>query len=301
MCVQTKLFRNIRYIDFTHAHDLLPPRIRSASNIPRWGHRLVHLNIPTTACVFTDVDNLEIVLRSSTPGNKLCWLPLSIWQSLIDEQPIQLDTRMFKDMVASDGYVNIRMLSDLLGTRPSSMQSSCRSFEVELRKVLHSGMVFKWADGDKYAHPAWAYFFLSQSNKSIAARAMLLLSQVSSLSAQEIIANIDPPPTRVERGVRTRLMQSTGGEHSVVLLAGSKSYKADIVTDSHLIEVKSAKNITSVAQAIGQCAWYGQFYPGKKLRVHIFGSDAEIKRCQDCPHVARVAETNGVEITCEII
>ena len=273
--------------------------MRSASAATRWHRRLSHLKIPTTACIFTDIDNFETVVNSSTPGSKLCWLPLSMWESLFDGKPIQLDTTLFKKMVASDGYVNVTMLSDLLGTRSSNIQATCHTFGVELRKVLHSGEVFRWTNGEKYAHPAWVYYALSQSNKSIAARAMLLLSQVTSLSSQEIIANLGPPPIRVERDVRTRLMLSTGGEHSVVLLPDRKSYKADIVTDSHLIEVKSAKNITTVAQAIGQCAWYGQFYPDKSLRVHVFGSGEEIRRCRECPNVAHVAAANRVELTYE--
>jgi hypothetical protein len=105
----------------------------------------------------------------------------------------------------------------------------------------------------------------------------------------------------MEVDVRRRLMLVTGGEHSVTIPSGHGTYKADIVTDTHLIEVKRAKDITRVAHAIGQCSWYSAFFPNKKARVHLFGSTEEVEVCQACQHLAGVASRNNVEMTFEII
>lgn len=67
-----------------------------------------------------------------------------------------------------------------------------------------------------------------------------------------------------EKVIQNRLAKELGGRTEIQVPAG----RIDVLTDTHIIEVKEYKNWKS---AIGQVHSYSVSYPGRKKAIHLFG------------------------------
>ncbi|MEO0803019.1 MAG: hypothetical protein AAFY57_12170 [Cyanobacteria bacterium J06642_2] len=76
---------------------------------------------------------------------------------------------------------------------------------------------------------------------------------------------INSPIEGSEAWYRDKLARKLGGETEVHI---DQLGKIDILTRTEIIEVKNAKNWK---HAIGQITVYGQHYPDRKKRIHLFG------------------------------
>jgi hypothetical protein len=56
-----------------------------------------------------------------------------------------------------------------------------------------------------------------------------------------------------------------------ITIPNTTGIRVDILTDSHIVEVKRFKSRMS---AIGQVLYYGHYYPDKLLRIHLFDCDS---------------------------
>lgn len=71
-----------------------------------------------------------------------------------------------------------------------------------------------------------------------------------------------------EDAIQRRYASIFGGMREVSCMFG----KVDVVTDTHVVEVKAA---AKYKHAIGQVLTYAQCFPGKRKRIHLFGDEKE--------------------------
>ena len=311
---RTRNIAGTDYVDLSSNYKLLPSSRRTReSQHPQWTKRLVALGVPSSACIYTswDDDNVSVDSRSS---KKRIWIPKSVWNQIVECLPVTPDPGWFKGLVRADGYVNLSIFAGMLGARTDDLVSAnlktpIRRFLTELSKVRPDEPGELYSDGVRWIHPSVADYLATRRDPAFAARVSQWLVRAKKechgvadehqAALQRVTS--DGSGNEKEVDVRRRLMDTTGGNHSVPVHRASGNYAADIVTSTHLIEVKSAKDITKAAHAIGQCSWYSGFFPGKQARVHLFGTAEGMKECQACEHLARVATMNKVEMTFEVL
>lgn len=90
-----------------------------------------------------------------------------------------------------------------------------------------------------------------------------------------------------ERRVRDALWEQIGGEREVWTPVGY----IDLLTKRILIEVKNSKNWKA---ALGQVLVYGQHYPKRKKRIHLFG---KLPRLTSLETVRKYCRNLQVEVT----
>lgn len=99
--------------------------------------------------------------------------------------------------------------------------------------------------------------------------------------------------SQIELEVRKRLALEVDGDQAVANVFG----EIDILSEKEVIEVKWAPKFL---HALGQILGYGESYPTRAKRVHLFGSAEEVGRVIG-KGVATLYATHGVSLTTEII
>lgn len=95
----------------------------------------------------------------------------------------------------------------------------------------------------------------------------------------------------VERRIRDKLAKVLGGETEVPCTFG----RVDVLTDTHVIEIK---RVTGYKAAIGQVQVYGDCFPGKICRIHLFGRESQMSVFKK----ARMAcKARNVDLTFEFL
>lgn len=99
--------------------------------------------------------------------------------------------------------------------------------------------------------------------------------------------------SQVELEVRQRLALEVDGAQAVANVYG----EIDILSDQEVIEVKWAPKFL---HALGQILGYGESYPTKGKRVHLFGSAEEVDRVV-AKGVSALFSSHGVTLTTEVV
>jgi hypothetical protein len=308
-----KVFDGKSYINLTQGYELLPSSQRCPGGRGKWMHRLSTLKIPASACIYTSSDDDSIRVDQTSGQSKTVWIPETVWKAVVKRVPINADQSWTKDLFGPNGYVNREMFAGLVDSRYDNLvpkAGPADRFATELSKLLPSEPMQMLSNGITYIHPAIADYIAIRYDAVFAARFAVRTKRARE-ECYGLAAEHDMALHRVssdgrgtgnkEADVMRRLMESTGGEHSIQVPGATRSYQADIVTATHVIEIKAAKSITIAAHALGQCSWYCRQFHGKLPRVHLFGSSHEIEKCQDDAHLNSLAVQMSVEITFEVV
>lgn len=94
---------------------------------------------------------------------------------------------------------------------------------------------------------------------------------------------------RQEARIRDALCLQLSGTKEVPTKYGY----ADIVTDDEIVEVKRVKGYLS---ALGQVLGYGEALPGRRRRVHLFGTKSELE-ARSMKDIKELFESFGVMLT----
>lgn len=95
----------------------------------------------------------------------------------------------------------------------------------------------------------------------------------------------------LEHRIRDRMAKILGARVEVECEFG----KVDVLTDSHVIEIKK---VCAYKSAIGQVMAYKQCFPGRSMRVHLFGKESEMRLFKKANKACKAL---NIEVTWEFI
>jgi hypothetical protein len=303
--VPNQTFQGIQYVDITKKYKLLPTSKQIVDN--KWTRRLQALSIPAAVCRFTAIDDVMSLDRRR--GRKSVWVPKKMWNAIEAGCEIRPeDIPEVTDLVRQDGFVNLQKLCSLSGKRVDNVLNSTpvKKFSTALASERSAEVIVK-EDGAvprTWVHPRLADYIAFTGNTSFAIAATrwidaakCRLGWVSKEHSDMLQQVAMDGKTHSERKVRDALFIALGGGGKKEVIG--PGIRCDIVTDSTVIEVKHAKDLTHAAAAIGQVSLYHGWHPTKQKRVHLFGTPSEIDVCRNSSMIEFLACHNQVELTFE--
>jgi hypothetical protein len=234
-------------------------------------------------------------------------VPTKLWKAILEGRKITRDDLpAIPDLIRSDGFVDLGKLCSLGAKRIDDIKESkpFKKFAVGLARELKIEVIIHGFV--TWIHPRLADFVAFHSSVEFALSATAWMDaakkHVQGVShdhrdSMNRIATDNAFRIQKEHRVRDKLQSVIGGDVEVV----GRGTRSDIVTNDVVVEVKHAKCITSAAHAIGQVVINQKVHPDKSKRVHLFGTEIEVKRCQESKHLLEFANDNGVSITFETI
>lgn len=306
---QVRTWQGVEYVDITEAYFSLP-RTRIVET-DRWVRRLEALKIPIAVCRLTRQGDFEAV-AARNHAYKRVWVPSGIWSAIVRGEAITYDDiPTVPDLVRPDGYVDLsklcslafRRADDILKSKPVQSFISALEVETNMDVIQREEGYLCWKI---WVHPRLADYVSFGGSVQFAIKATAWIDSAKQripglrndhLQAIHEVARENAAYQPPERSVRDRLRTIVGGDVEVV----SNGTRSDIVTDTSVIEVKHAKNRTAVAHAIGQVSLYNKLLRKREKRVHLFGTESEIERCENDAELRELANDCDVRLTFESV
>lgn len=304
----------VEYVDIVDRSECVPTLVKFHE---KWDRRLARVGIHMAVCHYSALGDVTIPW---TPGlvhlrsRKSIWVPKTMWDAVLAGRDIvRSDIPPVVGLVRGDGSIDLKKLCSLCGhRRVDNVLSSkaVKDFAAGLSESLGGDDVIVRANNSEWIHPRLADFIALRSSTEFAIKAtgwidaarrhMMWVTEERTDMYQALVSEAMVGGQR-EKKVRDRLLRAlTGDGGGGVVEWFAEGIRCDIVTDDTLVEVKHARNLVSVASAIGQVSLYHQWHADKKKRVHVFGTATEIEKCRASEAISTLAHHNGVELTFEI-
>lgn len=193
---------------------------------------------------------------------------------------------LFKD------FLKTRRIKEFLSILQDELGLSSRS---ELVDVTKGG-----CSNGSWAHPAVITRMAQWISEDFGVKVSIWIDKLKAIDpavSDEYTTSLEClVPTynlQIEADVRKRLALDTDGTQCVIGRFG----EIDLVTEDEVIEIKFVKRYT---HALGQVLGHSKSLPGKKPRVHFFGTEEDYEDGL-LEHIGELYEAFNVKITYEVV